>query len=375
MGRLIPSLYTKPEYNDIILKVLVIEAESRCESADEIHAIVNALTQILKLTQKAAAEVTAGYEQHQCVARKPLPRYIYRVERKDNRSSPVPDSVNFEVIPRALSDKYRRLESDSTKQEENVIPPLSESGKVSDLVKEVGLHLNKTQNDNWDHYIGQEFLFRLVSLSGNFRWAVHTTCLRSRTIKDGQEGGLVIYDTSKIIASGVLLWHVDALLMFFNRKKGNVGSYATDERAREWARNADEYLCWQSVPGSAFVTFVPYERLIALTLDDAEPFLQEEIINTGSLREFKRVSWLFIPVDEYLNRVKRFMKEMTYQLPSDNDVDSFVHTMMSIFWDNVQWDHRLTGYRGSLMRELEYNIKAACAVYRSCHTQNKTRRP
>ena len=41
-------------------------------------------------------------------------------------------------------------------------------------------------------------------------------CLKGRTATEGQEAGLMIFDTLTIKVSGIPLWHVSDLLMFFN---------------------------------------------------------------------------------------------------------------------------------------------------------------
>ena len=90
---------------------------------------------------------------------------------------------------------------------------------------------------------------------------MHNACLKGRTATKGQEAGLAIFDTSKIKASGIHLWRVRDLLTFF-RSDTKFDSSRIDHWAREWAMNSDEYVCWDLVPKSALVQFLPYERLV-----------------------------------------------------------------------------------------------------------------
>ena len=84
---------------------------------------------------------------------------------------------------------------------------------VSDLVDEVGKHLEKMQiNKQWAARNEELHLSPLISSSGSFHWTAHATCLRGKTATEGQEAGLAIFDTSKIKASGVPLWRVLDLL-------------------------------------------------------------------------------------------------------------------------------------------------------------------
>ncbi|KAF6238715.1 hypothetical protein HO173_003221 [Letharia columbiana] len=119
---------------------------------------------------------------------------------------------------------------------------------VSDLVDEVGKPLKKTQINKQRTARNEELhLSSLIPSSGSFHWTAHATCLRGKTATEGQEAGLAIFDTSKIKASDVPLWHVLDFLTFFDSHR-KFDSSRIDHWARKWAMNSDEYLCWDLVP-------------------------------------------------------------------------------------------------------------------------------
>ena len=143
---------------------------------------------------------------------------------------------------------------------------------VSDLVDEVGKHLEKTQINKQRAARDEELhLSPLISSSGSFYWITHTTCLKGKTAIEGQEAGLAIFDDqSKRCAS-----------MAFDSSR-------IDHWERKWAMNSDEYLCWDLVPKSALVKFLPYERLVYRSDYPDDYFLRSEFIGAASLGDFKK---------------------------------------------------------------------------------------
>lgn len=127
----------------------------------------------------------------------------------------------------------------------------------------------------------------LISLSGSFHWAVQTTCIKGQTAEEGQDAGLAMFDTSEIKASGVPLWCVRDLLTFFDSNR-KFDSSRIDCCARKWAINSDEYLCWDLVPRTALIKFLPYERLIFRSEYPDDYFLRPEFITSISLGDFKK---------------------------------------------------------------------------------------
>ena len=52
--------------------------------------------------------------------------------------------------------------------------------------------------------------------------------------------------------------------------------------------NSDEYLCWDLVPKSALIKFLPYERLVFRSDYPDDYFLRTDFVGAASLGDFKK---------------------------------------------------------------------------------------
>ncbi|KAL9591830.1 MAG: hypothetical protein Q9179_007330 [Wetmoreana sp. 5 TL-2023] len=354
-------------YADKILETLMAETEGKSQRAEEIHHLVKDLRNILDLAERTASDVSAGKENsdltqllrelqcksewqqfdafmNRCATQTPPPPYIFRAERHGDPFPRFEDDFTGKLVSSFASDMHACMESVS--ESEIMIAthlPCDMSHTVSDLVGEVAMHLKKTQINKCRASRAEErYLSQLISLSGSFHWALHTTCLKGRTATEGQEAGLAIFDTSKIKASGIHLWRVRDLLTFF-RSNTKFDSSRIDPLAKEWAMNSDEYVCWDFVPKIALVQFLPYERLVFRSDYPDDYFLRTDFVAAASLGDFKKrfsSSAELLTVDQYRSRVRSIVMKLTYQCPV-KDVDSFVEAMVEWFSDPASWGYKL----------------------------------
>ncbi|KAL8855546.1 MAG: hypothetical protein Q9178_007815 [Gyalolechia marmorata] len=338
-------------YADKILETLMAETEGKSQRAEEIHRLVKDLRNILDLAERAASDVSAGKENvdafmNRCATQSPPPPYIFRAERHGDPFPRFKDDFTGELVSSFASDMHACYESVS--ESEIMIAthlPCDMSHTVSDLVGEVVMHLKKTQiNERRASRAEERYLSQLILLSGSFRWALHTTCLKGRTATEGQEAGLAIFDTSKIKASGIHLWRVRDLLTFF-QSDTKFDSSRIDHWAREWAMNSDEYVGWDLVPKSALVQFLPYERLVFRSDCPDDYFLRTDFVAAASLGDFKKrfsSPAELLTVDQYRSRVRSIVMKLTYQCPV-KDVDLFLEAMVEWFSDPASWGYELNG--------------------------------
>lgn len=109
--------------------------------------------------------------------------------------------------------------------------------------------------------------------------------------------------------------------------------------------NSDEYLCWDLVPKSALVKFLPYERLVYRSDYPDDYFLRSEFIGASSLGDLKRFSSSpeLLTVDQYRSRVWSIVVELTNQMYPVKAVNSFVEAMVERFLDPAPWGYELEG--------------------------------
>jgi len=204
----------------------------------------------------------------------------------------------------------------------------------------------------------------MVSLSGDFLWTTHNACQKGQTANEDQVAGLAIFETSEIKNNDVLLWRVKDLLDFFDSNPRFESSRIIDSWARTWAKNADEYLCWDYVPREALVSFVPFEDLAPGEDGPEEILLRPVFLSSKNLGDYrKRVSPLKrLTMDQYRDRISSFMmRAIKDRVASHVDADSFVNIMVRNFEDPSHWGYSLApcGDDLGLMLRRVINVKYA----------------
>lgn len=173
---------------------------------------------------------------------------------------------------------------------------------------------------------------------------MHTTFLKGRTATKDQQAGLAIFDTSRIRAMHVSIWRVEDLLTFFDSKRDFLSSMKVDRWAREWARNSNEYLCWNFISTDALAKFIPYERLGLRSDSSDDNFLRPEFIDASSLGDFRKrfsSSSELLTVDQYQCRVSSIVIELTDHVNPVKDIDSFVKAIVNCFLNSALWGYKL----------------------------------
>lgn len=214
---------------------------------------------------------------------------------------------------------------------------------IGDLVKEIARHLKKTQI-NADQMRKRQgaYFSEMVSLSGDLLWTMHTACQRGKMAKKDQVAGLAIFETLKIKESGVCLWRVKDLLDFFDSNP-RFGSSRIDSFARTWARNADEYLCWDLVPKEALLNFVRSENLAQREDKPEDILLRSVFFSSKTLGVYRKLVYPLetLTADQYRNRDSNFMMGVMDHVACHVNADSFVNTMVGYFRDSSQWGYSL----------------------------------
>jgi hypothetical protein len=223
---------------------------------------------------------------------------------------------------------------------------------IQNLSEEVSKHLRKTQINKGRKPTDTSYFFSpFVSLSANFRWALHRAFQKHRNATDSQQSGLAIFDTSKLLEINVQLWRVSDLLDFLDSKPRFKGT-TISPLSRSWAGNADEYLCSSFIPKEALVTFVPCSQIMDPQGGSQEIFLQPSFRESTNLAVFKSSGQKPLSTDEYLLRVSRFLEDLLDHVSPSTNGDSFVEYLVDRLADYSQWGYDLTTDLRSLTRAL-----------------------
>ena len=274
----------------------------------------------------------------------PYPPHLYRAH---TYGYPIPrfrDNMTEEFCDSFGSDMHTRFEEEV--QSEifgSISTPQDSLCTIGDLVKEIARHLRKTQINADQIRKGQDaWLSDMVSLSGDLLWTTHTVCQKGEMANKDQVAGLAIFETLKIKEVGVLLWRVKDLLDFFDSSP-RFQSSRIDSFARTWAKNADEYLCWDFVPKEALLNFVPFENLAQREDETEDKLLRSVFLSSKNLRAYRKDVYPLETqtVDQYRNRISSFMMGVMDHVDCHVNADSFVNTMVGCFRDSSQWGYSL----------------------------------
>lgn len=177
---------------------------------------------------------------------------------------------------------------------------------VEDVFRDLSQHLNLTQINRQREIDNKEpFLSPFVSLSGNFRWTAQRACKIGKTASGNQLPGLAIFETSMVKDGGSHIWRVRDMLEFLDNSRATI-SVVIPPRLRQWATNADEYICWDLVPREALLAFVPLPELTQ-EIDGDEAFLRKDFVDSTYLSDFMGRPLERLSLEEYAGRVSIFM--------------------------------------------------------------------
>lgn len=216
------------------------------------------------------------------------PPYLFRAHRHGDQLSCNVDEL-AKPLETFVSDKRARSMAASPTLGATALPPHRVFERIWDMVAQVDKHLRKTRI-NQDHNFGDAKYFssEFVSLSGDFRWTVHTTCQKGLSAAENQEAGVAIFETSRLLSHDVRPWRVRDMLTYFDSKKRFSGGRIDEEHTRRWAENSLEYLCWDYLPRDALLTFIPFKQLASPPVAPKEWLLKQDFIHSATLGDFRK---------------------------------------------------------------------------------------
>ena len=274
----------------------------------------------------------------------PYPPHLYRAH---THGYPIPrfrDDMTEEFYDSFGSDMHAIFEEEVRSEIFiSISTPQDSLCTIGDIVEEIARHLRKTQIKADPTRKGQGACFsNMISLSGNLLWTTHTVCQRGKMANEDQMAGLAIFETLKIKERGVLLWRVKDLLDFFDSNP-RFESSGIDSFARAWAKNVDEYLCWDLVPKEALLNFVPSKNRAQYGDETEDTLLRSVFLSSKHLGAYRKSPCLLktLTTDQYRNRVSNFMMGVMDHVACHVNSDSFVSTMVGCFRDSSQWGYSL----------------------------------
>lgn len=131
------------------------------------------------------------------------------------------------------------------------------------------------------------------------------------------------------------------MLLFLDNNKRFEGS-AIDERARCWAANSDEYLCWDFAPKEALVVFVPCDKMTDTPKAPDESFFRPEFRTSRSLGSFRNGVPRPLSIDNYIRRVRLLLLVMLDGLfPDINEYEFLIDHLVENLNDPLPWGYAL----------------------------------
>lgn len=237
----------------------------------------------------------------------PYPKNLYRAHNHGYLVPRFEDEFMGKYCDSYSSDHHLWLEYDAGRKIEIPFNNPIEELTVDDAFKKLSQHLYLTQIKKERKDNGEEpYLSSFVSLSGHFRWTAQRACKIDKTASDDEIPGLALFETSAIKAYGVHIWRVEDMVDFLDKFKAE-SSDIISPVLRRWAENADEYVCWEFVPRSALVAFVPVWELTQVYEGGDEVFLTKDFVNSTYLCDLWRRPQKGLSLEEYLRRASRFM--------------------------------------------------------------------
>ncbi|OAA73909.1 hypothetical protein ISF_00810 [Cordyceps fumosorosea ARSEF 2679] len=232
------------------------------------------------------------------------PKYLYRAHTYGHPYPRYDDAQTDSFLDRDCVSDYRSwAEYERNLKIGGQFEP--ESPPTEDVFLELSQHLRKLRikrNSGGNYYRS-----RMVSLSGNLCWATHRLCeVWGMAARDGKTPGLAVLDVRKIQERGFHVWRVRDMLRFL-RKSGLESSIEILDDARSWANNADEYVCWDFVPGEALVSFTPQPHLRP-TNGTARTLLGGNFVNTCNLSAFGQLRKHSVSLNDYVQLVAGFIR-------------------------------------------------------------------
>jgi len=253
------------------------------------------------------------------------------------------DDMTEEYCDTFASDEHLRDEWESQSESWPSLPAMENRFGIEDFAKEVANHLVKTQVNKGRKSDGSDYHFSpFLSFSGDLRWTLHNSFRKHLMSRNKQEqiSGLAIFDTTKLFEAGAQLFRVSDLLLFLDSNK-RFGGSAIDERARYWAANADEYLCWDVAPKAALVAFIPCDEMTDTPEAPDKSFLRLEFRTFRNLASFRNEARKSLSIDDYIRRVLLFSLVILGCASPNIDEDRLIDHLIENLDDPLPWGYAL----------------------------------
>jgi hypothetical protein len=289
---------------------------------------------------------------------RPYPEYVYRAHVHGHPHPRMFDDCNGFYSDNFGSDLHLWCEYDA---ESPIWVPIGDpmDFTVEDFFYELNLHLGKTiisshaKDDD-----EQPFRSSLVSLSGDFRWTAQRICQVGRRTSKDQIPGLAIFKTSMINPTGVRIYRVEDMLEFFDRRLGK-SSIQISLQLRDWASNANEYICWSLVPHDALVAFTPLPDLIERFNGGEEAFLTKGFVNSNYLRDFGQCPRVHVSLREYADRVSRFVQSIITDVSSLEAAKQLCMHIGEVLSDPYTWGYEVATFAEDLDEAISSSVDRA----------------
>jgi hypothetical protein len=173
---------------------------------------------------------------------------------------------------------------------------------------------------------------------------------------------MAIFDTKILMECGAQIFRVSDLLLFLD-KEPRYGGSAIKALARDWAKNADEYICWDVIPKQGLVNFVSCSTMTE-GLAAERMFLRPEFTEAKSLAFFKQKFRVLLSPDDYAWRISLFLCDIMHELSPTTKGDHLIEYLFATLRDPYPWGYQVVGDKYYMERKILAVVIAeyACGI-------------
>ncbi|RAO66314.1 uncharacterized protein BHQ10_002326 [Talaromyces amestolkiae] len=244
----------------------------------------------------------------------PPPLILWRAHNFDTPYEVIDENTS-NLVRNFASDLHKWNEMESASEITVTLPSFHELDfTLGDLANELSSHLKKTQINQQRSDRGKDRLHtNLVSLSGDLRWTMHYTSQKAKAALNHDEVGIAAFDTKALRSMGIEIWRVKDIIEFLESKPGLLPGGLFDKYAKQWAKNADEYVIWDYIGRDCLINFCSWVSLFQQPGIDKEKFLLEQFVDSKNLGYFaKDYGWrpMTLKLEEYVDRAADFAQAL-----------------------------------------------------------------
>lgn len=140
-------------------------------------------------------------------------------------------------------------------------------------------------------------------------------------------------------------------MVLFLDKEARYGGSAIEPLVGDWAKNADEYICWDVIPKQALVKFVSCDSMTE-NLAPEKMFLRTDFRETKSLPCFRQKARVVLSVDGYAQRISLLLCDIMHELSPNTKGDQLIEYLFATLCDLYHWGYHVDDDKHYLDRKV-----------------------